>query len=89
MEKIREFVENDEKITKLVKLLFESLDEDRSGTIQLDELNSVLNDGKDRNFDDDIVKALKILDTDGSGTVDFYELKEFVKQLLSRYLKKE
>ena len=84
MEKIREFVEDDEKISKLVKLLFETLDKDRSGTIKFKELNEALKSIGGNELNEE---SQRILDADNSDGVDYYELKEFVKQVLSRYLK--
>ena len=84
MEKIREFVEDDEKVSKLVKLLFETLDKDRSGTIKFNELNEALTSIGGNELNEE---SRMILDADNSDGVDYYELKEFVKQVLSRYLK--
>lgn len=86
---ILDILADDEKLTKLSKIIFESVDTDGSGQIDINELKKALKDSDEDTSDPDletkIEQALEILDSDGSGTIDIYEFKELVRQLLEAF----
>jgi len=86
---ILEILSDDEKLTRLSKLMFNAVDEDKSGEIDKRELRRALLrlDGEDPDHDmtNKIDQVLDILDSDGSGVVEFHEFKELVRQLLEAF----
>jgi Ca2+-binding EF-hand superfamily protein len=98
METIQEFIKDDEKIIQLTKIIFEQLDDDLSGEISREELekklwgeeNSESKEGPLKNISIPIEnkeKVLEILDSNNSGSIDFFELKELIREMLGRYIK--
>lgn len=86
---ILEILSDDEKLTRLSKLMFNAVDEDKSGQIDRNELRSALLKLDGEESDNDLIskidQVLDILDSDGSGVVEFYEFKELVRQLLEAF----
>jgi Ca2+-binding EF-hand superfamily protein len=102
---IDEVLVNEDKLSKLAKIMFDALDSDESGQLNRDELKDALwnNDTglrdetagskkkeedlerEKRVFEEKFNQALEILDSDSSGTIDFIEFKELLRQLLESF----
>eukprot|EP00009_Paramoeba_aestuarina_P007603 CAMPEP_0201522194 /NCGR_PEP_ID=MMETSP0161_2-20130828/16511_1 /ASSEMBLY_ACC=CAM_ASM_000251 /TAXON_ID=180227 /ORGANISM="Neoparamoeba aestuarina, Strain SoJaBio B1-5/56/2" /LENGTH=236 /DNA_ID=CAMNT_0047920969 /DNA_START=64 /DNA_END=774 /DNA_ORIENTATION=- len=66
-----------------IKVWFQSVDQDRSGSISVHELQNVAFGGIPLGFDTS-VKLIKVFDKDYSGTIDFYEyaaLHKFIESM--------
>jgi Ca2+-binding EF-hand superfamily protein len=80
-------LKNEKKFLQVTKTAFEIVDVDKSGSIDIDELGTVMriisNDfGSDPPTKEEIAEVMECLDVDKSGTVEFDEFKLFIKDVL-------
>ena len=84
---IKDILNSDSKLMEVAKAAFESVDTDKSGEIDLPELEQVMAQlahemGADLPSADDVKAVFEFLDADGSGTIDFKEFSRLIKDLL-------
>ncbi len=84
---IKDILNSDSKLMEVAKAAFESVDTDKSGEIDLPELEQVMAQlahemGADLPSADDVKEVFEYLDADGSGTIDFKEFSRLIKDLL-------
>ena len=84
---IKDILNSDSKLMEVAKAAFESVDTDKSGEIDLPELEQVMAQlahemGADLPSADDVKEVFEFLDADGSGTIDFKEFSRLIKDLL-------
>ena len=84
---IKDILNSDSKLMEVAKAAFESVDTDKSGEIDLPELEQVMAQlahemGADLPSADDVKEVFEYLDADGSGTIDFKEFSGLIKDLL-------
>ena len=87
MTSLKEILENDEKLTQIAKVAFDSTDTDGSGQIDKQELAVAMRQisediGISAPTKEEVHEVFVALDIDESGKVDFLEFKEFVKNIL-------
>ena len=85
---IKEILNNEKKLREVVKVAFDSVDTDRSGLIDQDELEKVMAQisqdmGAEPPTKDDVKEVMEHLDTDHSGKIDFEEFSQLIKDVLS------
>ena len=85
---IKEISNNEKKLREVVKVAFDSVDTDRSGLIDQDELEKVMAQisqdmGAEPPTKDDVKEVMEHLDTDHSGKIDFEEFSQLIKDVLS------
>ena len=83
---IKDILNSESKLMEVAKSAFESVDTDKSGEIDLPELEQVMAQlaqemGSDLPSADDVKEVFEYLDTDGSGTIDFQEFSRLIKDL--------
>ncbi len=88
---IKDILKNDKKFTEVAKVAFDSVDSDKSGTIDANELEKVMvqiaNDmGADPPTKEDVLEVMEHLDVDHSGKIDFNEFKVLIKDVLEAML---
>ena len=79
---------NEKKLREIVKVAFDSVDTDRSGQIDQDELEKVMAQiSQDMDAEpptkEDVKEVMEHLDTDHSGQIDFEEFSQLIKDVLS------
>ena len=84
---IKDILNSESKLMEVAKSAFESVDTDKSGEIDLPELEQVMAQlaqemGSDLPSADDVKEVFEYLDTDGSGTIDFKEFSRLIKDLI-------
>ena len=84
---IKDILNNDKKFTDVAKAAFDSVDTDKSGTIDSQELEKVMvqiagDMGADPPSSEEIIEVLNHLDSDKSGIIDFQEFKIFIREVL-------
>ena len=84
---IKDLLTNESKLMEIAKTAFESVDTDKSGEIDLPELEQVMAQlaqemGSDLPSKEDVKEVFEYLDADGSGTIDFKEFSRLIKDLL-------
>ena len=84
---IKDILNNESKLMAIARTAFESVDTDKSGEIDLPELEQVMAQlakemGADSPSADDVKEVFEFLDTDGSGTIDFKEFSRLIKDLI-------
>jgi len=84
---LKDILNNDKKFNDLAKSAFDSVDTDRSGQIDAEELEKVMKMmANDMSYDppstDEILEVFNNLDTDNSGKIDFLEFKTLIKDVL-------
>ena len=84
---IKDILNNDKKFTEIAKVAFDSVDTDKSGTIDAEELEKVMvqiaNDmGAEAPTKEDVCEVLEHLDKDRSGKIDFNEFKVLIHDVL-------
>jgi Ca2+-binding EF-hand superfamily protein len=84
---LRSVVTNEKKLERIARVVFNSIDKDGSGLIDIKELEvvmfSVANDlGLKQPSRKEIREVFNILDSDGSGNITFYEFKYLIKCIL-------
>ena len=91
MEAIRDILTNEKKFNDVVKVAFDSVDTDRSGLIDEDELGKVMTQiSLDMETEppsrEDVKKVLDHLDADHSGKIDCDEFKILIREVLGALL---
>ena len=86
-ESIKDILNNESKLMEVARTAFETVDTDKSGEIDLPELEQVMAQlahemGADLPSADDVKEVFEYLDADGSGTIDFKEFSRLIKDLL-------
>lgn len=84
---LRSIIEDDKKLEKISRVVFNSVDKDGSGLIDIKELETVMysisNDlGLKPPSRREIREVFNMLDSDGSGQIKFYEFQFLVKCIL-------
>ncbi len=90
-ETIKAVLNDEEKLKQVSKAAFDSVDTDKSGQIDQNELSKVMEQisgdlGIDPPSADEVKEVLNHLDTDKSGKVDFNEFMVFIKDVLKAML---
>ena len=88
---IKDILSSDKKFTEVAKVAFDSVDTDKSGTIDAAELEKVMiqiatDMGADPPTKEDVAEVLDHLDTDKSGKIDFNEFKILIRDVLEAML---
>jgi Ca2+-binding EF-hand superfamily protein len=91
MEAIREILTNEKKFNDIAKVAFDSVDTDKSGLIDEEELTKVMTQiSEDMDTEppsrEDVKKVLDHLDTDHSGKIDCDEFRILIREVLSALL---
>ena len=91
MDAIREILTNEKKFNDVAKVAFDSVDTDRSGLIDEEELREVMTQiSLDMETEppskEDLKKVLEHLDSDHSGKIDCSEFKILIREVLSALL---
>ena len=84
---LKDILNNDKKFNDLAKSAFDSVDTDRSGQIDAEELEKVMkmmasDMGYESPSKEEILEVFYNLDTDNSGKIDFLEFKMLIKDVL-------
>ena len=88
---IKEILNNEKKLREVAKVAFDSVDTDRSGQIDQEELEKVMTQisqdmGAEPPSKEDVKEVLEHLDTDHSGKIDFEEFRILIREVLSALL---
>ena len=88
---IKDILSNEKKFTEVAKVAFDSVDTDRSGQIDGNELEKVMvqiasDMGADPPSKEDVMEVLEHLDEDKSGKIDFNEFKVLIRDVLEAML---
>jgi Ca2+-binding EF-hand superfamily protein len=88
---IKDILNNDKKFTEVARVAFDSVDTDKSGQIDANELEKVMGQiaadmGADAPSKEDVMEVLEHLDADKSGKIDFEEFKVLIKDVLEAML---
>ena len=88
---IKDILGNEKKFTEVAKKAFDSVDTDKSGQIDGQELEKVMiqiakDMGADPPKKEDVVEVLEHLDSDKSGKIDFGEFKILIRDVLEDIL---
>ena len=91
MEAIREILTNEKKFNDVAKVAFDSVDTDRSGLIDEEELGKVMTQisidmEAEPPSKEDVKKVLEHLDADHSGKIDCEEFKILIREVLGALL---
>jgi len=91
---IKDILKNEKKFTEVAKVAFDSVDSDKSGQIDGQELEKVMcqiatDMGAEPPSKEDVVEVLEHLDTDKSGKIDFSEFKILIRDVLEAMLESE
>ena len=84
---IRDILNNDKKFQEVAKVAFDSVDTDKSGQIDAQELEKVMSQisldmGAEPPSSEEVLEVLNHLDTDKSGKIDFDEFKGLIRDVL-------
>ena len=85
---IDDILKDDKKFTEVAKLAFDSVDTDKSGQIDAQELEKIMSQiskdmGTEPPSKTDVMEVLEYLDEDGSGKISFDEFKQLIKDVLT------
>ena len=91
MEAIKDILTNEKKFNDVAKVAFDSVDTDKSGLIDEEELTKVMAQiSSDMDTDppskEDVKRVMEHLDTDHSGKIDCYEFKMLMREVLGALL---
>lgn len=91
---IKEIINNEKKLSEVAKVAFDSVDTDKSGQIDEEELQKVMAQisadmGAEPPSKEDVKEVLEHLDTDHSGKIDFDEFKILIKDVLKAMIEDE
>ena len=86
-ESIKDILNNESKLMEVARTAFETVDTDKSGEIDLPELEQVMAQlahemGSDLPSKEDVKEVFEYLDADNSGTIDFQEFSRLIKDLI-------
>ena len=84
---IKEILNNEKKLREVAKVAFDSVDTDRSGQIDQEELEKVMTQisqdmGAEPPSKEDVKEVLEHLDEDHSGKIEFNEFKMLIIDIL-------
>ena len=84
---IKEILNNEAKLKEVARVAFDSVDTDKSGQIDQEELTKVMQQisgdlGAEPPSKEDVMEVLNHLDTDKSGKIDFNEFLVLIKDVL-------
>ena len=90
---IKDILNDEKKLKEVAKVAFDSVDTDRSGLIDQEELEKVMAQisqdmGAEPPSKED-VKVLDHLDTDHSGQIDFEEFSQLIKDVLAAMIEED
>lgn len=82
---------SEKKFNEVSRVAFDSVDTDRSGHIDLEELEQVMiqisiDMGAETPSKEDVKEVMENLDEDKSGKIDFSEFKKLIKDILEAML---
>ena len=88
---IEGILSSEKKLTEVAKVAFDSVDTDKSGQIDGNELEKVMvqiasDIGADPPTKEDVMEVLEHLDEDKSGKIDFNEFKVLIRDVLEAML---
>jgi Ca2+-binding EF-hand superfamily protein len=88
---IKDILNNEKKFTEVARVAFDSVDTDKSGQIDAQELEKVMvqiatDMGADPPTKEDVLEVLEHLDTDKSGKISFDEFKVLIRDVLEAML---
>lgn len=88
---IKDILANEKKFNEVAKVAFDSVDTDKSGQIDGNELEKVMvqiasDMGADPPTKEDVMEVLEHLDDDKSGKIDFNEFKVLIRDVLEAML---
>ena len=88
---IKDILANEKKFNEVAKVAFDSVDTDKSGQIDGNELEKVMvqiasDMGADPPTKEDVMEVLEHLDEDNSGKIDFNEFKVLIRDVLEAML---
>jgi Ca2+-binding EF-hand superfamily protein len=88
---IREILKSQRKFNEVAKIAFDSVDTDKSGLIDANELEKIMvqiavDMGADPPTKEDVVEVMEHLDEDKSGKIDFNEFKVLIRDVLEAML---
>ena len=91
---IKEILNNEKKLNEVAKVAFDSVDTDRSGQIDQEELEKVMDQisqdmGAEPPSKEDVKEVLEHLDTDHSGKIDFQEFSQLIKDVLNAMIEED
>ena len=91
---IKEILKNKKKLNEVAKVAFDSVDTDRSGQIDQEELEKVMTQisqdmGAEPPSKEDVKEVLEHLDTDHSGKIDFEEFSQLIKDVLNAMIEED
>ena len=91
---IKDILSNEKKLNEVAKVAFDSVDTDKSGQIDEQELEKVMAQiasdmGADPPSKEDVKEVLEHLDTDHSGKIDFNEFKVLIIDVLKAMIEDE
>ncbi len=84
---INKLLNDDKELTKIARKAFDSVDEDKSGQIDFNELKHLFEKlSKDLGIalpsEEDLKAFMILVDSNNSGKIDFHEFKEIMKESL-------
>jgi Ca2+-binding EF-hand superfamily protein len=88
---IKDILSNEKKFTEVARVAFDSVDTDKSGQIDGQELEKVMvqiatDMGADPPTKEDVMEVLEHLDSDKSGKISFEEFKVLIRDVLEAML---
>ncbi len=88
---IQDILSNEKKFNEVAKVAFDSVDSDKSGQIDAQELEKVMSQiagdmGADAPSKEDVMEVLEHLDSDKSGKISFDEFKVLIRDVLQAML---
>ena len=88
---IKDILSNEKKFTEVARVAFDSVDTDKSGQIDGQELEKVMvqiaiDMGAETPTKEDVMEVLEHLDTDRSGKISFDEFKILIRDVLEAML---
>lgn len=91
---IKDILSNEKKFNEVAKVAFDSVDTDKSGQIDAQELEKVMvqiatDMGADPPTKEDVLEVLEHLDSDKSGKISLDEFKVLIKDVLEAMLESD
>ena len=91
---IKAILEDEEKLNEITKISFDTIDKDKSGLIELIELEKVMSQiagdmGAEPPTKEDVKHVFNDLDKDKSGKIDYEEFKQLLIDVLNAMIEDE
>ena len=91
---IKDILNDEKKWKEVAQVAFDSVDTDRSGLIDQEELEKVMAQisqdmGAEPPSKEDVKEVLDHLDTDHSGQIDFEEFSQLIKDVLAAMIEED